>query len=133
MLDFYDQIYSWLTLSLREQFPDIVTSRTETTALSTFPAVSIAQKNSANYTRTRDADPENHVSVMYEINIYTNGETDKEQTAQKIRNYISDLMLSKGFNRTVCEPIDNISNMSIYRIVMRFTGIIGKDNFVYSR
>lgn len=132
MIDYSDQIYSWLTYSLREKFPKIYTSKLETAAPPVFPAVSIVQKNNATYRRTRDACLENHVSVMFQIDIYTNGKDNKERQAQDIRNTVSDLMQSIGFNRTVCEPTPNLADMSIYRITMRFTGIIGKDGFVYA-
>lgn len=132
MLDFSDEIYSWLTYSLREKFPKIYTTKSETAAPPVFPAVSIVQKNNVTYQRTRDACLENHVSVMFQMDIYTNDKDNKERQAQEIRNAVSDLMVSKGFNRTMCEPTPNLADMSIYRITMRFTGIIGKDRFVYA-
>lgn len=132
MLDFSDEIYSWLTYSLREKFPKIYTTKSETAAPPVFPAVSIVQKNNVTYQRTRDACLENHVIVMFQMDIYTNDKDNKERQAQEIRNAVSDLMVSKGFNRTMCEPTPNLADMSIYRITMRFTGIIGKDRFVYA-
>ena len=131
MIDYSNQIFSWLTYSLREKFPKIFTTKSETTAPPMFPAVSVVQKNNAVYQRTRDACLENHVSVMFEINIYTNGKDDKEQQAAEIRDMISDLMMSIGFARISCEPTPNLEDMSIYRITMRFTAVIGKDGLVY--
>lgn len=132
MLDFSDEIYSWLTYSLREKFPKIYTTKTETAAPPVFPAVSIVQENNVTYQRTRDARLENHVSVMFQMDIYTNDKDNKERQAQEIRDTVSDLMQSIGFNRTMCKPTPNLADMSIYRITMRFTGIIGKDRVVYA-
>ncbi len=132
MLDFFDEIFSWLTYSLRNKFPKIYTAKSETAAPPVFPAVSIVQKRNVTYQRTRDSCLENHVSVMIQMDIYTNDKNNKEQQAQEIRNTVSDLMQSIGFNRTMCEPTPNLADMSIYRITMRFTGIIGKDRIVYA-
>lgn len=132
MLDFSDEIYSWFTYSLREKFPKIYTTQEETLAPSVIPAVSIVQKRNVTYQRTRDACLENHVSVMFQMDIYTNDKDNKKRQAEEIRDTVSDLMQSIGFNRTMCEPTPNLADMSIYRITMRFTGIIGKDRVVYA-
>lgn len=132
MLDFSDEIYSWLTYSLREKFPKIYTTQEETAAPPVIPAVSIVQKRNVTYQRTRDACLENHVSVMFQMDIYTNDKDNKKRQAEEIRDTVSDLMQSIGFNRTMCEPTPNLADMSIYRITMRFTGIIGKDRIVYA-
>ncbi len=134
MLDFSDVIFSWLSLALREDFPDIYTSDDDIVGIPpVFPAVSIVQKSTVNYQKTRDENMENHVSVMYQIDIYTNGDTTKKEQARCIRDKVSDLMLSKGFNRTMCSPTPNLANMSIYRISMRFEGVISGNGVVYSR
>lgn len=132
MLDFSDEIYSWLTYSLREKFTKIYTTQEETPAPPVIPAVSIVQKRNVTYQRTRDACLENHVSVMFQMDIYTNDKDNKKRQAEEIRDTVSDLMQSIGFNRTMCEPTPNLADMSIYRITMRFTGIIGKDRVVYA-
>lgn len=133
MLDFYTEIFSWLTYSLREKFPNIFTTKSDTTAPPKFPAESIVQKNNAVYQRTRDLQMENHINVLLEMNIYTNDVNTKEEQAWEIATVTADLMQSIGFNRTVCEPVPNLVDMSIYRITMRFTGIVGKDRIVYQQ
>lgn len=134
MLDFQPQIFSRLSLHLQELYEDIYTSRSETTSPPRFPAVTIVQKDNVNYQRTMDACHENHVKVMYQVDIYTNDqdELDRIQLADSISHDISDFMIGLGFNRTMCQPVPNVANMSIYRISMRFEGVIGKDAIVYS-
>ena len=71
---------------------------------------------------------------MFQADIYSNEpkEADRIELAENIRNEVSDFMLGLGFVRTMCEPIPNVMDMSIYRISMRFEGIIGKDALVYT-
>lgn len=135
MLDFQRQIFSRLTLYLREKHTKIYTSRNDSAAPPMFPAVTIVQKDNVNYQRTMDACHENHVKVMYQIDIYTNDkkELDRMQLADNISYDISDFMIGLGFNRTLCQPIPNVADMSIYRITMRFEGVIGRDGFVYTK
>lgn len=134
MLDYSRQIFSRLSLYLREKFPKVYTSRNDSAAPPRFPAVTIVQKDNANYQRTIDSDSlENHVKVMYQIDVYTNDkkELDRMDSAENITAEISDFMLGLGFNRTLCQPIPNVNDMSIYRISMRFEGVIGRDALVY--
>lgn len=134
MLDYSRQIFSRLTLYLRSKFPGIFTSRNDSAAPPKFPAVTIVQKDNVNYQRTIDCDShENHVKVMLQIDVYTNDkkESDRMDLAEKISAEISDFMLGLGFNRTLCQPIPNVNDMSIFRVSMRFEGVIGKDTFVY--
>ncbi|MCM1276059.1 MAG: hypothetical protein NC299_11970 [Lachnospiraceae bacterium] len=135
MLDFSKQVFSRLTLHLRGSFPKIYTSRNENTSPPKFPAATIVQKNNVNYKWSIDSSSlENHVKVMFQIDIYTNDkdELERMELAESIRDETSDFMLGLGFNRTMCEPIPNVQDLSIYRISMRFEGVIGRDAIVYS-
>lgn len=134
MLNFAKQIFSRLTLYLREKFTGIYTSRSDSGAPPKFPAVTIVQINNVNYQKTIDCDShENHVKETYQIDVYTNDkkELDRIELAENIVEEISDFMLGLGFNRTFCQPVPNVNDMSIYRISMRFEGVIGKDALVY--
>lgn len=135
MLDYSRQIFSRLTIRLREVYENIYTSRNDTTSPPKIPAVTCVQKNNVNYLRTIDSDShENHVKVMFQVDVYTNNkdEASKIELAENIRDTVSDFFLDLGFNRTLCEPIPNVQDLAIYRISMRFEGVIGKDTFVYS-
>lgn len=135
MLDYSRQVFSRLTESLRGKFKEIYTSRNDSTSPPKFPAVTIVQKSNVNYKRTMDCDSrENHVKVMYQIDVYSNDtdEADRIDTAEKIAEAVSDFMLELGFSRTMCEPIPNVNDMSIFRISTRFEGVIGKDALVYT-
>ena len=135
MLDYSRQVFSRLTESLRGKFKGICTSQNDSTSPPKFPAVTIVQKSNVNYKRTMDCDSrENHVKVMYQIDVYSNDtdEADRIDTAEKIAEAVSDFMLELGFSRTMCEPIPNVNDMSIFRISTRFEGVIGKDALVYT-
>ena len=135
MLDYSKQVYSRLTKELRAKHGEkFYTSRIEGTSPPKFPAVTIVQQDNSVYQQTMDFDcHENHCKVMFQIDIYTNNknEIDRLELAESIEETVSDFMIGLGFSRTMSKPIPNVSDMSIYRISMRFEGVIGKDALVY--
>lgn len=133
MLDYSNEIFSWLALALKERYPKIKTASIADEQPAKFPAVTIVQMENSVLAKTRDANIENHANVMFQIDIFTNSQTDKQQQAEDIRNTINDLMQSIGFQRTFCQPVPNLEDRTIYRITMRFSAIVGRDRIVYQR
>lgn len=137
MLDFSDQVYSRLTKELRAKHGDnFYTSQMEETSPPKIPAATIVQQDNSAYQKTMDFDcHENHVKVMFQIDIYTNNKNkiDRRKLAESIEETVSDFMIGLGFSRTMSKPIPNVSDMSIYRISMRFEGVIDKNGLVYPR
>lgn len=74
---------------------------------------------------------ENAVSLMYECNIYTNRSGHKKQDANAILQTLNNAFEGIGFTRTFCNPIANLQDATIYRIVVRFQGVCDKDFMIY--
>ena len=99
-----------------------------------FPSVSIIQKSSPTYKRTQTTDSnENHVDVMFEVNIYSNKKTGKKAECKQIAKIIDDQFLQLGFDRTMLEPIDNFNDTTIYRMVGRYVAVVSKEEVIYRR
>nr|DAO14651.1 MAG TPA: hypothetical protein [Caudoviricetes sp.] len=96
-----------------------------------FPAVTVIESDNSVYERMRTTTIENAVSLMYECNIYTNRAGYKKQDANAILQTLSDTFEQIGFTRTFCNPVANLQDATIYRIVVRFQGVCDKDFMIY--
>lgn len=96
-----------------------------------FPAVTVIESDNRVYERMRTTTIENAVSLMYECNIYANRAGYKKQDANAILQTLSDTFERIGFTRTFCNPIANLQDATIYRIVVRFQGVCDKDFMIY--
>ena len=97
-----------------------------------FPAVTIEERDNYVYKRLRTTKIENAASVMYEVNVYTNRVGYKKQDAQEIMSFIDEILAEKGFTRTMMQPIDNLSDATIYRLVARYEAVVDTDHWIYT-
>ena len=121
MIDVENQIYTPIAQALREAFPGINVSGEYVRTPSSFPHVSIVEQD--NYPTTEHlstSDTEQFVSLMYEINIYSNKSSGKKAQCRSIMKVIDDLMYAKNFRRTSLSPVPNLENATIYRLVARY-------------
>lgn len=96
-----------------------------------FPAVTIEEKDNYVYTRASTTKIENAASVMYEVNVYTNRIGYKKQDAQEIMSFIDEILAGLKFTRTMMQPIDNLSDATIYRMVARYEATVDTDFMIY--
>lgn len=95
-----------------------------------FPTVCIREVSNITLARTKDENPENHCSVMYEVDVFSNLETDKKEQAKEIMNEVDKMLLSIGFVRSFLEPVSN-ADTTIYRIKARYTAIVDRQYMIY--
>jgi len=80
---------------------------------------------------TYDTTGETHSNTSYQIDIYTNSST-KETDGKAIRNDVDDIMSGYyGFNRDFSRPMKNFNDKTVYRITMRYSGTISKNDVIY--
>ena len=86
------------------------------------------------YDRTQSSGGlENHASVMYEVNVYSNKTSGKKSECKAIATLIDNELAALGFSRTMLQPIPNMDDATIYRMTGRYTAVISKDNKLYRR
>lgn len=133
MIDVESEVFGELDEYLRELFPDISTSGEESRIPEKFPFVSIVEADNTTRTDTSDSgNIENHVNVMFEINVYTNKSGGKKSQAKEIFAAIDTWFIRRGFVRTMKTPV-NMDDATKYRIVVRYSGSVSKDFKVYRR
>jgi hypothetical protein len=134
MIDFENEIFSKVAESVRSTFPSAFVSSEYIRTPSKFPFVSIIEMSNTAYERTRtDGSTENHASLMYEVNVYSNKTSGKKSECKKIATLIDNELATLGFSRTMLQPIPNMDDATIYRMTGRYTAVISKDAKLYRR
>ncbi len=101
---------------------------------STFPCVSIVEEDNQSYRNTRDSKSnENHVQVVYEVNVYSNKTKGKKSQCKEIIALIDETLCNMGFTRTLLNHVPNEQDATIYRMLARYRAIVSKENVIYRR
>lgn len=96
-----------------------------------FPAVTIEEKDNYVHTRASTTKIENAANVMYEVSVYTNRVGYKKQDAQEIMSFIDEILAGLKFTRTMMQPIDNLSDATIYKMVARYKATVDAGFMIY--
>lgn len=133
MIDIENEVFTTVAKALRDKHKGIVVYGDETKRIvPSFPAATIVEEDNSAYTPSMTSPAkENHASLMYKVDVYSNKETGKKAECKAIMSTINDVMTGMGFVRTLCQPVANIQNISIYRMTAQFTGVAGKDKYIY--
>lgn len=134
MIDIENEIFNSVATEVRNKYPGIYVVGEYVKTPPNFPCVSLVEMDNQSYQRTEDSgSTENHVSVMYEVNIYSNKTVGKKTECKAIAALIDERMLALGFARTMLQPIPNMDDATIYRMVGRYSAVISKDKVLYRR
>ena len=131
MIDAEFAVYNVVSNDLEAAFSGIYVTGEVSYAPSKFPAVSIVEKSNSIFQRMRTAVIENAVSVMYEVNIYSNKIGYSKMEAKSILAAVDDSFTRLGFTRTFSNPVQNLEDSKIFRIVARYEAVIDRDFTVY--
>ena len=120
MIDCENEVYTKIATMLRSDFPGINVASEYVNSPSAFPHVSITMSdNSVMFSRMDSGDHEVAI-VMFEINIYSNKTEGKKTECKKIAKAIDNLLLPMNFRRMSMNPVPNMEDATIYRIVARY-------------
>lgn len=134
MIDVENEIFNTVATAVRASFPDIYIVGEYVKVPREFPCASLMEMNNQSYQKTEDSgSSENHASVMYELNVYSNKKIGKKSECKAIAACIDEQMLALGFARTMLQPIPNMDDATIYRITGRYSAIISKNKVIYRR
>lgn len=134
MIDCENEIFNIVSSATRTIYPNIFMSGEYVKSPSSFPCVSLVEMDNSVYRSTQTSgDMENHVEVMYELNVYSNKTKGKKAECKKIAAFIDNKMAVLGFTRTMLNPIPNMDDATIYRMTGRYKAIISKNNTIFRR
>ena len=121
MIDVENIIFTKIAGNLRMIFKGITVSGDETNAPSKFPYVSVVEQD--NYSSADKLDSsirEKFATVMYEVNVYSNKSGFKKSEAREIMGEIDKMFIGMNFKRLVMNPVKNMGNATIYRLIARY-------------
>ena len=134
MIDCENEIFSKVAESLRTAYPSVFVSSEYMRTPSQFPFVSLIEMSNTAYDATQSSGSlENHASLMYEVNVYSNKQSGKKSECKAIATLIDNELATLGFSRTMLQPIPNMDDATIYRMTGRYTAVISKDKRLYRR
>lgn len=134
MIDIENQVFSRIAARLRETFKGIYVTGEYVKTPSSFPAVSLIEMDNVPLRRTQTSDSvENHAELMYEVNVYSNKAAGKKTECKKIAGMVDEEMAAMGFTRTMLNPIPNMDDATIYRILGRYKAVVSTENVLYRR
>lgn len=134
MIDIETALFSTMAGVLRGKYSNILVAGEYTDTPARFPAVIISEIDNSVLQRMTTYAPymENAASVAYEVNVYTNTIGYKKSEAKDIMQTVDEEFAKLGFTRTSCNPIANLQDATIYRMVARYQGVVDKFNRIYT-
>jgi hypothetical protein len=134
MIDIESAVFNRVATKVREVFPDIFFAGEYVKSPSSFPAVSLVEMDNSTRIDTIDSGSnENHVNVMYEVNVYSNKTAGKKSECREILALIDEEMLAMGFSRSTLTPVPNEYDSTIYRMVARYKAVVSSDLKIFRR
>ena len=134
MIDIESTIFERLSTLLRDNYDPISVYGEYVKAPASFPCVTIEEKDNYVLERTQSSEGiENHAVLMYEINVYSNKKTGKKSQCKDIFSLIDKEMQDMGFTRTMLNPIPNMDDATIYRMVGRYKAVVSTNKTIYRR
>lgn len=134
MIDFETLIFSRIANKLREDDPGMFVSGEYVKAPADFPAVMIEEKGNSTYQRTQDSgNLENHASLMYEVNIFSNKRVGKKSQCKELFAIVDGEFKDMGFTRIMKEPVPNLEDGTVYRLIGRYTAVMSTGGIIFRR
>ena len=134
MIDCENEVFDRVAKAVRVAFPSVSIKGEYVRAPSEFPFVSLVEMSNTAYDRTQSSGSlENHASLMYEVNVYSNKKSGKKSECKAIATLIDNELAALGFSRTMLQPIPNMDDATIYRMTGRYTAVISNDKTLYRR
>ena len=134
MIDIEREVFNRVAKRVREQFPNIYIAGEYVKSPSSFPAVFLMEMDNSTLESTVDSGSnENHVNVMYEVNVYSNKTAGKKSECKAIVALIDQEMSAIGFVRSTLTPVPNEYDSTIYRMVGRYRAAVSADHKIFRR
>jgi len=134
MIDVENCVFNDVATALRDKYAGIYIVGEYVKTPPSFPCVSLIEMDNRIYSQTEDSGSiENHASLMYEVNIYSNKTVGKKSECKSIAAIIDKRMTALGFVRSMLQPVPNIDDATIYRIIGRYSAVVSKNKIFFTR
>ena len=128
MINVENEIFNTMASAVRDKYPDAYVIGEYVKSPAQFPCVSIVEIENMAYDRTQSSSSlENHADLTYEVNIYSNKSSGRKSECKEIASLLDDEFATLGFSRTMLQPIPNVDDATIYRMLGRYRAVVSKD------
>ena len=131
MIDIEFDVFDAVADKLRSQYEGIYVTGDVSFSPARFPAVSIVEKSNSVVLSMRTNVIENAALLMYEANVYSNKLGYNKIEAKEILAVVDDVFSGLGFTRTYSNPVQNLEDKDVFRIVARYQATVDKDLWIY--
>jgi hypothetical protein len=128
-------IENMLFTKVKNNLPETVNTGTMyARTQSKFPYVSLmVMDNSVYESFINSARVENAVSIMVEVNTYSNKTSGKKEECKQLMKNIDDTLLEMNLIRIFCQPTPNLEDSTVYRMTARYRAVVDKNLNIYRR
>jgi hypothetical protein len=134
MINVESEIFNIIAKAVRNAYPQAYVVGEYVKSPPKFPCISIVEMDNTAYERTQTSGSlENHADLMYEVNVYSNKTSGKKSECKAIASLIDNEFATLGFSRTMLQPIPNVDDATIYRMLGRYRGVVSKDKVIFRR
>ena len=131
MIDIEFDIFDAVADKLRLKYEGIYVTGDVSFSPARFPAVSVVEKSNSVVSSMRTNVIENAALLMYEVNVYSNKIGYNKMEAKEILAVVDDVFSGLGFTRTYSNPVQNLEDKDVFRIVARYQATVDKDLWIY--
>ena len=125
MIDMENEVFNAVATALRASYSGITVSGEYAEEFARFPAVTLVEADNRVVPSMRTCENmENAVTVMYELNVYSNKAKEKKAEAKAIADTADGVLASLGFLRTFRQQVPNLRDATIYRVTCRYIGML---------
>ena len=134
MIDIETELFNTVATIVRNAHTGVYVTGSYNPSPSSFPCVSIVEIFNAVYRNTStNVNEENHAAVTYEVNVYSNKQNGRKAECKAILNTVDVALANLGFTRRMAEPIPNMEDATVYRMLARYRAVVGSDSTIYRR
>lgn len=132
MIDIESELFTKIATVLRAAYVGIYVAPEYVPKPPKLPAVYIVEiDNSVLRSGADSQNIENFAEIVYEVNIFSDLHAGKKAQAKAIAALIDDEFAKMGFTRMMLNPVPNLNDATIYRVVGRYRAVVSKDQVIY--
>lgn len=132
MIDIQNEVFTNITNALKLVDANVETSSVYTNTPSSYPFVGIEEIDNVPFTESADCcDIENHAEISFEIDVRAKGDKRKSD-CYRLLGVADNYLKSIKFTRLSMTPMQD-QNDTLFRIVARYSAVVGKDHTIYRR
>ena len=134
MIDIENALFTRIAIAVRLAFPEAYVVGEYVPQPPRMPAVYIVEQDNSVYMPGRDSgDVENYADVAYQVDVFSNRAVGKKTECKQIMAIIDAEFSKLGFTRTFLNPVTNLDEPTIYRMIGLYRAVVSKENYIYRR